>query len=429
MFRNRATSPSARFECFLFCRRRVADLGLVLALVLDLSAAEPYLRLRETALGYHGSESDITHLTEIRIGWFGPTNAADRLTGDLWWAANLAVNEANESNGSPNLFGPDVDFLRLPVRLVARWGVDPWGTGVSQLARMVFDEQPLALLGSIDSASTHLAEQVVAKANLPLVSPIVTDNSVTLAGVSWMFSCAPSDAAIARVLVDGIMSALTVAGTDESPARAKLVLLTGTDHESRMFCREALLEFSRRGRLPDFRFDVAPGPAEFARQMDGLARTIPAAVLIIAGVEDAARWVKAVREKAPAARIFGNHSMSRIHFQELAGSAAEGVCIPLLLETDPHDPRYVQFASQYLAAYRRPPDYAALMTYDSTQLLVEAIRRAGPNRARIREALAQLSPWPGLAGTIEFDGTGQNTRSGIRLGTLNNGAIAVLNHP
>ena len=85
--------------------------------------------------------------------------------------------------------------------------MDPWGTGVSQLTRMVYDEQPLALLGSVDSATTHLAEQVVAKANLPLVSPIATDKSVTLAGVSWMFSCAPDEAAIARVLVDAVLAA------------------------------------------------------------------------------------------------------------------------------------------------------------------------------------------------------------------------------
>ena len=174
----------------------------------------------------------------------------DPLTGDLWWAANLAVQEANARTSD---FGPRTsDFLRLPFRLVARWAVDPWGTGVSQLTRMVYDEQPLALLGSVDSATTHLAEQVVAKANLPLVSPIATDKSVTLAGVSWMFSCAPSDAAIARVLVDAVLAGLT--------GRAdKLVLLATTDHESRMTAREVLREFSRRQRPARFPLRRAAG--------------------------------------------------------------------------------------------------------------------------------------------------------------------------
>ena len=52
-------------------------------------------RLRDTTLGYNGPSDDFTNLTEIRIGWFGPSNLDDPLTGDLWWAANLAVQEAN----------------------------------------------------------------------------------------------------------------------------------------------------------------------------------------------------------------------------------------------------------------------------------------------------------------------------------------------
>jgi hypothetical protein len=274
-------------------------------------SASPFLHLRETTLGYFGPDFDFTNLTEIRLAWFGPTNLADPLTGDLWWAANFAMREANERSrtsaergvyaasptkaaGASKCSGPlsgrapassgDLSFQTLRFRLVPRWAVDPWGTGVSQLTRMVYDEQPLALLGSVDSASTHLAEQVVAKANLPLVSPIATDKSVTLAGVSWMFSCAPSDAAIARALVDDIFATLNddaSSSTRSSPpkealegkseirnpksesgqshltsatsGKASLALLAGIDHESRMTTREVLKELSRRGRLPAFR--------------------------------------------------------------------------------------------------------------------------------------------------------------------------------
>ena len=60
----------------------------------------PFLRLRETTLGYHGSEGDLTNLTEISIGWFGPTNLDDPFTGDLWWAVSLAIREANASAGT-----------------------------------------------------------------------------------------------------------------------------------------------------------------------------------------------------------------------------------------------------------------------------------------------------------------------------------------
>ena len=386
----------------------------------DQNPAPRRPRLRDTTLGYNGPSDDLTNLTEIRIGWFGPSNLDDPLTGDLWWAANFALQEANTLPSDSRL--PASDFLRLPFRLIPRWSVNPWGTGVSQLARMVYDEQPLALLGSMDSATTHLAEQVVAKAQLPLVSPIATDKSVTFAGVSWMFSCAPGDDAVARVLVEAVQAEL------KSPA-GKTVLLATTDHESRMTAREVMSQLSRCGRRPDFRFDVPPDAADIAQQLQAAADARPAVVLIIAGVEDSARLTRAVREKVGTATIFGGQSMGRRRFTELAGAAAEGVRFPLLFVPNSADTTTAHFIERFTSEHHRPPDYTAALTYDATRLLVEAIRRAGPNRARIREALAQLSPWPGIAGTIHFDGTGQNTRTDLCLGTIRNGAVLPMTAP
>ena len=398
----------------------------------------PFLNLRQSTLDYYGPSINLTNLTELRIGWFGPTNLDDPLTGDLWWAANHAIQEANAQtadhglrttdHGSPisHLPSPPSAFCLLPspFRLVPRWSVDPWGTGVSQLTRMVYEEQPIALIGSVDSATTHLAEQVVAKANLLLVSPIATDKSITLAGVPWMFACAPSDAAVARVLVDEILATL-------DGQEGRLALLTATDHESRMTAREVIHAFSKRQRPPDFRFDVPPGAADITRQLSALAEARPAVVLLIAGVEDAARLTRAVRNlSAPTAAtvsvssspiLFASQSAARTRFRDLAGAAAEGIRFPLLAAA-PGNPTAgaaaVRFTEAFTAARQHPPDYAALLTYDATRLLLEAIRQAGPNRSRVRTALVDLSPWQGITGVIHFDGTGQNTRTNVRMATL-----------
>ena len=387
------------------------------------SESTPFLRLRDTTLTYHGPDQDFTNLTEIRIGWFGPTNLADPLTGDLWWAAAFAVGEANAARPKP---GPNTpEFHRLPVRLVPRWTPDPWGSGIAQFTRMIYEEQPLAALGSVDSASTHLAEQIAAKTQLPLVSPIATDKSTTLAGVSWMFACAPSDDAIARVLVD----ALPVRGSV-----SRLALLVATDHESRMTAREVVRERIRRGAPVDFRFDLTPGAVEAEPTWRALTEAQPEAVVIVAGAEDAARWVRGVRERCPAAALFGSQSMGRTRFRELAGSAAEGVRFPVLWATPAFKeeqpchsaPLNTSFSTRFEAERGHAPDYAAVLTYDATRLLVQAIRQAGPNRTRIRQALANLTPRSGLAGPIHFDGTGQNTRADLRMGTVGDSPLATL---
>jgi branched-chain amino acid transport system substrate-binding protein len=118
--------------------------------------------------------------------------------------------------------------------------------------------------------------------------------------------------------------------------------------------------------------------------------------------------------------------MARTRFRELAGLTAEGVRFPLLFVPDRADAATARFIEHLTQTRGHTPDYAAALTYDGTRLLIEAIRRAGPNRARIREALTQVSPWPGIAGPIHFDGTGQNTRTNVCMGTIRNGAILPL---
>ena len=82
-----------------------------------------------------------------------------------------------------------------------------------------------------------------------------------------------------------------------------------------------------------------------------------------------------------------------------------------------------RFAVSFRTHFGQEPDYAAALSFDATRLLIAATRQGGLNRARIREALIQLSPWQGIAGPIQWDGTGQNVRPVSRMGTIRNGQI------
>jgi ABC-type branched-subunit amino acid transport system substrate-binding protein len=286
---------------------------------------------------------------------------------------------------------------------------------------MIYEEKALAVIGSIDSSATHLAEQIVAKANLPLISPIATDKSLTLAGVSWMFSCAPSDAAIATALVDGIFAWL-------KPGHDSLALVCATDHESRMTSQETLRELVRRQRPPAFRFEIPTDVSDLSKQVSALRKAEPDAILIIAGAADSARLVQHIRTQLAGnpPRLFGGPSMARRQFRELAGPGAEEVCFPLIAAPQFADPQADWFVQRFTKARGHAPDYTAFLTYDATRLLLSAIRQAGPNRARVRSELVRLSPWEGIAGTIGFDGTGQNKRKAVPLATWSGDEFKIL---
>lgn len=439
-------------------------LSLILAYTLvfcihSFGQTTPYKWLRDVTLEYYGPSPQLTNLTELKIAWFGPTNLNASATGDLWWAARFAVDQANAK--VPKTPPGTADVSSLPFRLIPCWAVDPWGTGASVLARTIYEENPIALLGSIDSASTHIAEQIAAKAQIPIVSPIATDKSVTLAGVSWVFACAPTDSAIATVMVDEVLRALDHDKDKIVGGRRKrlLVLLSSTDHDSRMTSREILTKLSAQGRLPDYKLQLPPALPSYEDRVRPLTQNIdPTAgivLIVVASADDSVPLLKALTaclrgrglnaHKLPSlepkassehlieggviqSTVFGSHSMTRTCFLKNAGTCAEGVRVPILFTADAGNPGTSAFITDFCQARGYPPDYAAALTYDATCLLIDAIRRAGPNRAHVREALVKSSPWKGITGTIHFDGTGQNTRTNIVMGVVRNGTIVRLDY-
>ena len=367
------------------------------------------LDFRKRTLDYTGPEADDPEpagVTEILIGWFGPSDPKHELGGGMWLAASLAVERANREGG----------YRGRPFRLLPHWSENPWTGGVGPLFRMVYEKHPWAILGGIDGTSTHLAEQVVAKALLPLVSPVSTDKSVNLAGVPWMFSCAPDDGQIAPRLVDGILRELK--GTTDS-----LVLFNATDHDSRATSKEILKLLSDRKRLPQLHLECAPGAADLGPQLRALAETKPELVLIVANPIDSARLVTAVRDLKLDCRLFGTHHLGHSAFLRRAGADAEGVCFPLLYQPDGAGRRNRHFVEEFTAHHVSPPDYTAAYAYDATSLLIAAIRRGGLNRARIRKALVELSGWKGVTGRLRWDGTGQAQRKPLGLGVVRDGKV------
>ena len=77
-----------------------------------------------------------------------------------------------------------------------------WGAGSGKIVELVFEDKVIAIIGSLDARNTHLAEQVIAKTQVPFLSAWASDPSLTNAYVSWFFSIVPNDEQQARILLN-----------------------------------------------------------------------------------------------------------------------------------------------------------------------------------------------------------------------------------
>ncbi|MFH0980507.1 MAG: ABC transporter substrate-binding protein [Planctomycetota bacterium] len=393
----------------------------------------PFFDARSHTAEYAGPGREIPppeDLEEVRIGYFGPADPQHPTAGLMWQAATLAIEEANQAGG----------YEGLPFCLLTSWSENPWGSGIEGVTRLIYAEGVWAIVGAPDGPSAHLAAQVVAKARLAFLSPVSTDKTTNLANVPWIFSCAPGDHILAPLLAE----ALT-----ERAQGAPFALASCTDHDSRVFTTELRVTLKRLKAFPADHVQFQPGETDFSTPLRSLRQTRPAAVALIAGTKDSARFLTVLRREGLTMPVFGGPTIGRRSFVESAGECAEGVVFPLLWNASAIGEPATTFARRFEQRFGVEPDDTAAYTYDAMNLLIAAIRTAGLNRVRIRDAVRcvgwvesatggrnpphnengglrcappTLQGWPGVSGPIIWDPTGQNERP-VGLGIIRSGRV------
>ena len=375
----------------------------LLLLTLDCGPREPY-RYRRHPREYVGPESTGAgppEVKEVLLGYFGPGDGAGGPNRLLWEAACLAVEEANRSGG----------FRGLPFRIQAVWAGNPWEGAAAKLAKLLYKDRVWGIVASVDGSAAHVAEQVAAKARVPVITPCATDKSVNLANVPWIFSCLSGDHLLAPVIA---RKAATCGGP--------LVMVETDGHDQRLFSEEFYKALLRLKIVLGRRLTIGLQADSFGRLITEVLSVRPKVIVIIADPRASARLVCGFRAARWRGEILGSPWFAAGDFQELAGSYKEGVFFPLPGEMPPEDHPFVK---EFIKRTGKSPDIFACSVYDAATLLINAVRKAGLNRAAVRKALEKPQPEAGLTGVFRWDPQGANTRS-PRLATYRNGKLYVV---
>ena len=110
-------------------------------------------------------------------------------------------------------------------------------------------------------------------------------------------------------------------------------------------------------------------------------------------------------------------------FLNIAGPLAEGIMTTCQYNPDSDDPKLKAFQENYQKRFGQKPDVFAAHAYDGMNIIIEAIKKAGLNRALIRDLLTDMKTfngYEGVTGKVVFDGTWNNVRP-IFLAKVKNG--------
>ena len=303
--------------------------------------------------------------------------------------ADLAIARLNEQRprGAPafvlRTVPPNVD-LAVPIATLLR-----------------DDREVIGVVGHTDSRSTLEATPVYEDAEhdgahaVAAITPVST--SMLLSGKSpWLFRICPNDSANSRAAADFAIDSLK---------SRRATMMYRNDAYGIGWARIFTPIYESRGGA------VISSEPHLAKMSDWDAyagvihKQAPDLILFPGGPADAETLIRDLRAAGAVPRMIGGDGFSTM--EEDAKEFAGVYYISFFLPTRPPNDGARDFVAEFQRRYHVLPDQRAALAYDATMLIGRAVIAVGPDRARVRDYLAEIgSKRPamvGVTGPIAFD--------------------------
>lgn len=365
------------------------------------AAPVPYASIASTGVSYEGAGRDAAFDLVgpvIHIGLLAPVHGPQKADGEaIIRAAQMALRDAAKH--------PVPGDLHL-VLDVADESVPPWGLLGDEIIHLVVQQKVIAVVTCADGAAAHLSEQIGNKIGVPTLT-LSSDPTTTQINMPWIFRLGPSDSQQADVIARNIYR---VRGF------RRVLLVTGNDHDGRVGGREFIAAAHRLGVPKPATLVINPLQPDSGSLLALVKARAPQVIVFWILPENARKLIQAIREKG---------FYTPVYLSQETAQEGSGLKFPQQSTGEQNDPAGVDiysidsrqsetvgeksFAERYQLATGTFPSPVVAEAYDAVRLITQAVRKAGPNRARVRDQLAGVHDFAGVSGTIAFDNQGNNT--------------------
>jgi ABC-type branched-subunit amino acid transport system substrate-binding protein len=326
----------------------------------------------------------------VKIGLITPiTRSYETYIGrSVLHGMEIALDEANANGG----------YKGKRFEAVVRNDSGLWGASANEVVSLSYDDKVWAIIGTVDGANTHIAIRVALRTEVPVMNVADTDGTLVETKIPWVVRIIPDDRQMTYTIAYYVYKQL---GLDS------VAILRASNRYGRIGVTQFKNASIKLGKPAPIETNYEPNyenvNPHFDIQLDRLAEVQPDAVVLWADAEPAGELVKQIRDRGMKFPIFACERIVHPDFLKAAGKAAEGVVAVYPFDPEAKNPKYVEFKKRYEERFHEAPDCYAVHSYDGTMMTVEAIRKAGLNRYRIRDVLAGMTHWDGASGPIDLD--------------------------
>ncbi|WP_459476337.1 ABC transporter substrate-binding protein [Clostridium saccharoperbutylacetonicum] len=168
---------------------------------------------------------------------------------------------------------------------------------------------------------------------------------------------------------------------------------------------------------------------DFSKFISELQKSKAEGVLIVASDMDTALIAQRARLMNWSNPMFSSPWAQTKTLIDKGGQAVEGMIIEQAYDLENDSENFVEFKSKYRARFGNDPSFGAAYSYESTMVLIEAIKKSYGTNVRLKDALLEIHDFKGLTDNLSFDKFGDVQRNSY-LSSIKNGKfirIAKLN--
>ena len=334
-----------------------------------------------------GGPGNVTlRVNERQTRWDGYTASYLAPIGiKMLQGARLAVTQANARGGYRG---------SIPYELVVRNDNGNWRSSGREVIMLAWKDSVWAILGTVDGANTHIAIRAALKAEIPVMNTADTDPTLVETNIPWVFRNITDDRQMCYLLADVAFRRLGL---------RRVAALRAVNRYGRMNIDEFRDAATRLGHPLIVELSYEEGDTLFTAQLEQIRALNADAVFTYGNSRESALILRQMRRMGMDQWFLGSDRMVTEEFIEIVGPDHGKVAAGYPYDPTSADPRYTAFVREFSEAYGTAPETYAAHAYDGMMMLMQAIERAGLNRALIRDSLAAMKSYAGVTGLQEYD--------------------------
>jgi branched-chain amino acid transport system substrate-binding protein len=269
--------------------------------------------------------------------------------------------------------------------------------------KLINRDKVVALIGEIASKNSIAAAPAAEAAHVPMLSPGSTNPKVTQMGQYVFRAC----------FIDPFQGEAMARFALENLKLKKFAILYAVNSDYSKGLRDFVKEtLAKRGGSVVAEQSYNEGTdKDFSAQLTSIKNQNPDAIFVTGYYGEAALIAKQARALGMKMPLIGGDGWDSDKLTEVGGDAMNNTYFSNHYSPDEDRPEVKKFVAAYKAKFKdkgtgegKIPDAMAILGYDATKLMADAIQRAGSTDGpKIRDALAATKGFKGAAGDITID--------------------------